>query len=299
MKIEKAKSFIKENARPLELALYHYFYEGGSKQKIIEELAKYQNGDGGFGHGLEADNWNPNSNPIATNDALITLHRISAMDECKDMIDGMITYLLSHDSFDEKQKRWLFAIESNKDYPHAMWWDKDGDGIAAFNPTMSLAAFVYCYGGKLAYYGEIIRAGAAYLEKTANISGDSLKCFLLCYELLLENGIEDIVDLVKMKTTLSDRLGSVICKDTAKYGVEYVSVPSDFFAGMYQEFITGEMQNLIDTEKAVLARLQMEDGGFDISWKWGNGYTEFEQARNWWRPRVTLDKLLFWDAQDF
>ncbi len=68
------------------MALYHYFYEGGSKQKIIEELAKYQNEDGGFGHGLEADNWNPNSNPIATNDALITLHRISAMDECKDMI---------------------------------------------------------------------------------------------------------------------------------------------------------------------------------------------------------------------
>ena len=30
---------------PLELALYKYFYEDGSKERVITELKKYQNPD--------------------------------------------------------------------------------------------------------------------------------------------------------------------------------------------------------------------------------------------------------------
>ena len=297
MQIEKAKEFIKESARPLELALYQYFYEGGAKQRVLEELAKYQNEDGGFGHGLEADNWNPNSNPIATNDALIILHRISALDECDDILQGMIRYLSSGDSFDGEERRWLFAIDSNKDYPHAVWWEKEGTGISGFNPTMSLATFLYCYGEKSTYYEEIIKEGEAYLKATEDIAGDALKCFLLSYELLAEHKIENVLDRPKLKELLCSRIESAICKDTEKYGVEYVPMPSDFFARMYPEFITEEIQALITAEKAVLAGLQKEDGGFDISWKWCNEYAEFEQARNWWRPRITLDKLLFWETK--
>ena len=38
----------------------------------------------------------------------------------------------------------------------------------------------------------------------------------------------------------------------------------------------------------------MEDGGFDTTWKWYTPYTdEYEQARAWWRPRITIEKLLF------
>lgn len=67
----------------------------------------------------------------------------------------MVAYLASHDSFDEEQKRWLFAIESNKNYPHAIWWEKDGNGINAFNPTVSLAAFMLVYGKKTKIYTPI------------------------------------------------------------------------------------------------------------------------------------------------
>ena len=76
MNTEAAKNFIKNHARPLEMALYRYFCDNGTPQTVITQLVKYQNADGGFGHGLEAYNWNPHSNPIATNDAIITLYRI-------------------------------------------------------------------------------------------------------------------------------------------------------------------------------------------------------------------------------
>lgn len=295
MNCEKAKEFIIKNARPLELEFYRYFFENSSKESVIEELKKYQNPDGGFGHGLEADNWNINSNPIATNDAIITLYRIDALDRNNKMVQEIVKYLESHDSFNEQEKRWLFAIESNKEYPHAVWWEKkDSDGINGYNPTVSLAAFLICFGENKSYYQDIVRDAFSFLEKNEEISGDALKCFLLSYELIRKYEIKNIIDLEKIHKLLCTRIDNTICKDTSKYCVEYVPVPSDFFDGMYERFVTKEIQELIDTEKKLLEKMQSDDGGFDISWEWYNDYTEFEQARDWWRPRITIDKLLFY-----
>ena len=295
MNCEKAKEFILGNARPFELSLYRYFFEGGTKEDVIAQLQAFQNPDGGFGHGLEADNWNPNSNPIATNDAIITLFRIDALDADNEMVRSILRYLESHDAFDEEKRRWLFAIETNRDYPHGFWWEKTDDGIHGFNPTVSLATVCACFGDNSGYYEEIVREAFSYLTETEDVSGDALKCFLLSYELLRSQGKTDVVDLEQARRVISERLETAICKDTRLYGVEYVPVPSDFFAGKYNEFITDEIRNLIHAEKAVLGKLQAPDGGFDISWAWGTDYAEFSQARAWWRPRITIDKLLFWE----
>ena len=290
----KAIKYILENARPLELAIYRYFFEDGSNQAVIDELLKFQNADGGFGHALEPDFFNPNSSPIATNDAIITLSRVSALDRNSDIVKGIVKYLESHDSFNEDKKRWLFAIDSNKDYPHAIWWEKKGDGISKFNPSVSLAAFMVCYGTRTPLYEEIIKESLDFLETGEEISGDDVNCYLLAYQLLTANSIYDIVDLNVFKELLYKTIENCICKDISKYGVEYVPMPSTIFTGKYMEFITPEIKSLIAAEKAILGKLQMEDGGFDITWKWYTPYPdEYEQARAWWRPRITIEKLLF------
>lgn len=43
-----------------------------------------------------------------------------------------------------------------------------------------------------------------------------------------------------------------------------------------------------------LIKYQNADGGFDITWQWHTPYAEFEQACAWWRPRITIDKLLYY-----
>lgn len=297
MKTDRAKKFVQENARPLELAIYDYFFEQGTKSKVIEELAKYQNLDGGFGHGLEADNWNPNSNPIATNDAIITLYKTDALDEAGEMVQGIVRHLRSKNSFDNVKKKWLFSIDSNKDHPHAIWWEKraDSDGISGFNPTVSLAAFMICYGDDKQFYEDILKSAFEYLKENDEVSGDELKCFMLSYELLRKKEIDNIVKLDEMKSIIIRRIENAICKEPEKYGVEYVTAPSDFFFGIYNDFITDEIEKLIDVEKSVLERIQKKDGGFDISWQWYTEYSEFEQARKWWRPRITIDKLKFYN----
>ena len=298
MNINTAKEFVLKNARPLELAIYKYFFENESNQAVVDELLKFQNYDGGFGNAIEPDFFNPNSSPIATNDAVITLCRVNALDRESDILKGIVRYLESHDSFDEDKKRWLFAIESNKAYPHAIWWEKKGDGISGFNPSISLAAYMICYGNRTSLYEEIIKEGFEYLETDEEISGDSLKCFLLAYELLKTNSITDVINLAQFKELLCKAIDNSICKDIEKYGVEYVPMPSDFFSGSYLEFITPETKTLIAAEKNILGKLQTEDGGFDITWKWYTPYPdEYEQARAWWRPRVTIEKLLFNEVQ--
>ncbi len=297
MNKKDAINFILQNARPLELAIFKYFFENESNQTVVDELLKFQNPDGGFGNALEPDFFNPNSSPIATNDAITTLFRVNALDKNSDIVKGIVRYLDSHDSFNENEKRWLFAIDSNKDYPHAIWWQKKGDGISGFNPSISLSAFLICYGNRTPLYEEIIKDGLEYLETAEEISSDSLKCFLLTYELLKINSISDIIDLEHFKDLLCKAIDNSICKDISKYGVEYVPMPSDFFSGTYLEFITPETKVLIAAEKDILGKLQMEDGGFDITWKWYTLYPEFEQARAWWRPRITIEKLLFNEVQ--
>lgn len=294
----KAIKYVLQNARPLDLAVYKYFFENESNQAVVDELLKFQNVDGGFGNALELDFFNPNSSPIATNDAIITLCRVNALDRDSDIVKGIVRYLESHDSFDEDKKRWLFAIDSNKDHPHAIWWEKKGDGISGFNPSISLAAFLVCYGNRTPLYEEIVKEGLEHLENAEEISGDSLKCFLLTYELLKENDINDIIDLAFLKNLICKSIGNSICKDIEKYGVEYVPMPSDFFSGTYLDCIIPEIKPLIAAEKDILGKLQMEDGGFDITWKWYTPYPdEYEQARAWWRPRITIDKLIFNEVQ--
>ena len=291
---KSAVQFIRESARPIDLAVYEYFFEGKSNINVVSELRKYQNPDGGFGRGLEADYWNPNSSPIATNDALITLFKTNAFIEAGDIIIGILQYLKSHDSFDEEKKCWQFAIESNRDYPHAIWWEKNGDGVSGYNPTASLAAFIVCFGGRDAYYETIIKDSFQYLIETEELGADSLKCFLLSYSFLKNHGIEDVVDLNEFKELIIRRIEVSICKDISKYGNEYVPVPSDFFAGMFSDFITETIQQLAEHEMGILDQLQLEDGGFDISWDWGTEYkSEFQEARRMWRPKLTIDKLLF------
>ncbi|MDR1558441.1 MAG: hypothetical protein LBS84_01860 [Clostridiales bacterium] len=63
---DRARAFIYRNARPLDITRFQVHFENGSKDAVLTALAAYQNEDGGFGHALEPDAWNPNSSPIQT-----------------------------------------------------------------------------------------------------------------------------------------------------------------------------------------------------------------------------------------
>lgn len=291
MDVQKAKEFIVRNARPLELAKYRAVFEGGPKGAVIEELKKFQNPDGGFGNALEPDNWNPASTPITTNDAVICLYECGALKEAGELTEGIARWLRSGDGFDPGQRRWRFAVESSKEHPHAIWWEP-GDGPESWNPTASLAAFMACVDGG-EQWKELVREAFSWLETVEEIGSDEVKCFMLAQGLLELYGVNDVTDLDRALKAVKRAVGLAVCRDAEKYGVEYVAGPSAFFLGDSRYFPEG-LEELIRADLAAADRLQMEDGGFDITWQWYTPYErEFRQARDWWRPRVTMERLGF------
>lgn len=62
--------WMQAKARPYDRAKWNYLFNGGSKDTIVEEMLKYQNGDGGMGSGFEADVLCPLSAAIPTAEAI-------------------------------------------------------------------------------------------------------------------------------------------------------------------------------------------------------------------------------------
>lgn len=74
---EEVRVWMHRNARPLELAVWKYFFENGPKEEIASALAFYQNEDGGFGNCVEPDCWNGESSPYATMTVIGLLRQIA------------------------------------------------------------------------------------------------------------------------------------------------------------------------------------------------------------------------------
>ena len=69
--VARAKSFVEQHGRDVDRARMVYHFGGGAQTALLAALGRYQNPDGGFGHGLEPDIAAPDSNPSATQLALL------------------------------------------------------------------------------------------------------------------------------------------------------------------------------------------------------------------------------------
>ncbi|MGM9940747.1 MAG: hypothetical protein ACI32N_02000 [Bulleidia sp.] len=294
MNREKALRFIHEYGRSLDLAVYDYHMHNGSPQKVQQELLAYQNADGGFGHGLEMDYLNPHSTPIAVNEALHILHRVSLLKKDNPVVQGIVSWLTSGDGYDRQKHRWLFAVASNLDYPHAAWWEKKGDGISGMNPSVSLAAVCIAMGEGTAEYEQIVREAYEGLKQETDVSADMLKCHLLAWHLLKENHVENLIPLSDYFHLIQTEIIDTMERDVSIYDTTYVNKPSDYFCGINPEFTNDEIRMMIINEISMDESRQKEDGGFEISWNWSTPYvSEFEQARKKWRAKLTIDHLIF------
>lgn len=74
----RAIAYLEGQGRPLEAAWARSVCAGGPRDAVIQELAPYQNDDGGFGQNLEVDIKAPDSQPFAARMAMAVLISIGA-----------------------------------------------------------------------------------------------------------------------------------------------------------------------------------------------------------------------------
>ncbi|MDE6200930.1 MAG: hypothetical protein K2M47_03525 [Clostridiales bacterium] len=291
---DKACSFIYRNARPLDLALWRYHFDGGSRKDIIDILSFYQNADGGFGHAIEPDFWNPNSSPISTWKAICVLKEIG-IDANEDIVKHVLTYLGSGKDFSEGM--WYNTVKSNNDYPHAIWWECQSEsGVPSVNPTISLAGFALKYASKQSDLykkaaGIVVTAAKAFIaEPVCDMHVTPL--YMELYEYCASIDGFDLFDLAAYKNALYAAIKSTVCTDTDKWLKEYVCKPSVFYdaSKLIFEILDDE---LCVKEGKMLLDEQQDDGSYNIPWLWHNDYTEYYVAANWWKSDMLRKNMLY------
>ena len=100
--LERAREFVKSSARPLDQARFA-FLEGADAEQVYTELARFQNGDRGFGHGLEPDRQSSDSSVIATTIALQILREVNAPAR-HPLVNDAMRYLMG--TYDADAVRW-------------------------------------------------------------------------------------------------------------------------------------------------------------------------------------------------
>lgn len=293
---EKARGFVYRNARPLELARWKFHFENGSADDVVTALSAFQNEDGGFGHALEEDNFNPNSLPMGVWKAAEILDEIGFSDKSHPIIKGMLRYLESGSCFDKAHDQWLNTVPSNNDYPCAIWWAYNGESEFRYNPTAALAGFILKFAEKdsVIYQKALIIAKQAVEWFDANVPFNEMhvtNCFVRLYECLCITGA-DVCCMDSFKEKLITQVNNSICRDVSKWGKEYVSLPADFIRSKDSIFIGGN-EELLKEQCRLVKQMQLPDGSFPVTWIWCNDYAEYHIAANWWKSEFCIGYMRF------
>lgn len=297
------KTWMYQNARPIDLGLWQYFFEDGDKKIVVEALMNYQNEDGGFGHALEADNWNPNSTPITTQHALKILRLVDFLDMRHPIYQGIWKYLNAEK--DLLEYGWRFTVPSNEDYPHAPWWNysEAENKKEYFGVTAELTAFILKYGEQ---ESSLYQKALKFTDQLINlfiadkISGDmGIKGYITLIDTLKELGVKQY-DEKLLKQLLQQKVNESIEHDIDKWQY-YGKRPSDYihssesvFYSANAEIVQKELQYLIDTKP--------ENDVWGITWTWFDNMEkysrEFAISENWWKGYCVIEKMLFLRAFD-
>lgn len=296
VRFEMLRGWMYRNARPLDLARWRYHFEDGTQDAVLRALAAYQNEDGGFGHALEPDAWNPHSSPIQTWTATEILREIGFTDASHPIIEGILRYLASGKDFEGQF--WYTSVASNNDYPHAPWWHTESGSTCHSddNPTACLAGFLLRFAERgSAQYDLGLRVALQAAERLLHGARECDMHTLSCYIRLMdyaEQAGAHALPLAAMEQKLRVLVGAGITRDTAAWETSYICKPSQFFMTRDSVFYP-ENAEIAAYECEFIAKTQLEDGTWSIPWSWDAYPDAWAVSKNWWKANGAILNLRY------
>lgn len=293
----RLRRWMQRNARPLEWALYRRTFENGTTEEVLEQLAAYQNEDGGFGAALEPDDWTPASTPKTTLFAMQILLNLGATKS--PIMEGALRYLRSGADFADGL--WSFSTPDNP-YPHAPWWGQGGEEArkesAGLSARLAALALTLCPPEDELYAAALKIAQKAYGRfLDGETDGENA---VAGYAALLPHWIclgiaSDPGDAQRRMTEYGN---AAIVRDPAQWK-NYVPRPSSVaptpdspLYPMNREIVETELDYLIDTLPA--------DDVWPLNWSWfelSQVYPEaYAVSANWWKGIKLIEHVSFLKA---
>ena len=285
-----SREFVEKAARPLELARFHYHFDGGSGQSVLDELRKYRNADGGYGHALEPDLRANESSALCTSIAFQII-RSTEMEADDASVSTSIVYLL--ETMDRDNLHWRSIPKSAESSPHAPWWNQaDREDVLdsfSLNPTAEILGYLYDYQEQIPIdlLSQVTDRVSSHLLGLGEIEMHELLCCLrLLRTAALPVGIRD--RLLRKLADLTS--GTIACdpKQWKGYSLRPLQVADDpgspFTAGI-ADAVAANLDYEISS--------QNEDGSWAPTWSWGDAYPDdWRKAQLEWSGVITLEKLL-------
>jgi len=287
---EKIRSQLEQKARPLELALFNYFFESGSENGVFSTIEAYQNFDGGFGHGIEPDFYLPESSPMATSMALRILSKLPKSGKRDTMVKKTITYLKT--SFSVERMGWYAVPEQVNDFPHAPWWEYDkNEGKTVIdnswgNPNAEILGYL-CYYRDLLNNWDIvplIEHAIHYFQKKQEFSSEhEIFCYLHLYHYVPFHNRK------RLFPNLKQAIDSLIELDSSKW-YDYVPIPYKFalFPEDIEPFISSDcLHQSLFFLKGILEQQYI----IKPSWEWHSYPKHWIIAQKEWMGVLTIEAL--------
>lgn len=291
----RARHFLAAQARPLDSALFGHRFETMPAVRVTEELAHYQNSDGGFGHALEPDVRTPSSSALATGIGLQILREVGCSGQHPAVRRG-VEYLLR--SWNPQTYVWRVVPQDANEHAHAPWWhDEDGSLRQTFDDFLIIPRAQIV--GLLHHYAELVPrswletvtentvvAVETLEEEAFGGGGDTLRYALdLAETQALPQRLKD--RLLPRLRDLTDRL---VCRDQADWG-GYCTTPLKV-APSPDSAMADHLRNDLDQQLDYVIDHQAADGSWEPTWSWGDCYPKaWKQARREWRGKITLETL--------
>lgn len=299
----RAAAFIRTRGRPLEKAQFDREFQDAPAATVLEALRPFQNGDGGFGHGLESDIRAPCSSVLCTTLALQILRRLGS-GTGEPMLRAALGYL--HATFEPATGVWPIVPGAIDDAPHAPWWDNARDRARMdqdwkgfrHNPRADVIGYLvewcsdchrdeWCKGWDPEWRRALDAFGWPRPEPGGDLDMHELLCWLRLYG---TPGLDADIrqHLIRVLSPAVDRLVQRDPAHWARYGLTPVSVvdgpTSPFLAVVGEKTVQACLDHLLTR--------QQDDGSWPVTWHWDGRHPEvWDQARAEWQGVVTLGAL--------
>lgn len=286
---QRARQFVKDKGRPLEIARLERHFESAPAQIVLIELEKFQNPDSGFGRGLEPDLRILESSALCTEFAF-QIWREMGSPRPAGCLASAIPYLLQ--TLDSRHLSWRIVPRMVKQIPQAPWWNEDGmkERIAyQLNPTAQLLGTLYDFRQDVPQ--DLLGALTDNVIQTLNESQEIVMHDLLCCKYLAETENLDSNIRRSVLYHLERLLETTVSRNPDEwtgYRLRPAQV-ADHPKSPFYPLLSYILPKNLDYEVAE----QQEDGSWAPNWAWEDIYAqEWMKARQEWAGVLTVERLL-------
>jgi len=286
--LSRIGQYVIDHGREIEKATWRYLFTGGSRDAILQALLPYQNGDGGFGHGLEADIQMPGSSAIASAEAILIADAYGL--DCEaDWFRNLLAYF-ERTAGDGRgiSSFWEKVPPSVDAHPHAPWWNYAPESRFSPNPCAVVATAFLKHGNdaQRALGSRIARRCIDFIK------GDELCSEHDCYCLqTLVDGLQAVQPALLDETVLAHmarRILGCVCTDAGQW-TDYVAQPLDLVAGpqsRWHSLLEPYVQVNIDYWLATL----QDEGYWQPNFSWGVDSDLSRQVTMHWRCHLAVKR---------